>query len=85
NDISAINRQLTEKLPFIKDITDNRKQVLLNMAFNLGIYGLLKFRRMLNAMDCADYVEAGQQMLDSRWAEQVGDRAVELAHMMIEG
>ena len=62
-----------------------RAEVLINMAFNLGITGLLKFRRALDAVRVDDYEAAATHMLDSRWASQVGRRAVELARQMRTG
>lgn len=62
-----------------------RAEVLINMAFNMGVKGLLKFRRMLDAVRADDYDKAATHMLDSRWASQVGRRAVELARQMKTG
>ncbi|KKM88344.1 hypothetical protein LCGC14_1259720 [marine sediment metagenome] len=62
-----------------------RQSVILNMAFNMGVKGLLKFRNMLSAFEAKDYVTAALEMLDSKWAEQVGDRAIRLAYMMKDG
>ena len=57
------------------------KAVLVDMAFNLG-YRLGEFRRMFAALARKDYEEAAREMLDSRWARQVGGRARELAEIM---
>jgi lysozyme len=55
------------------------------MAFNLGINRLVKFRKMLEALGKQDYQAAADQMLDSLWVEQVGDRAKRLADLMRNG
>jgi lysozyme len=62
-----------------------RQAVLLNMAFNLGVGGLLGFKRALGAMRIEDYARAGTEMLDSTWARQVKGRAAELARQMMLG
>jgi len=62
-----------------------RQRVLLNMVFNLGEDGLRGFRNMWSAVDAADYEQAAHEMLDSRWAVQVGVRATRLADMMRTG
>ncbi|RRS07652.1 glycoside hydrolase [Pseudoalteromonas sp. J010] len=62
-----------------------RIAVLVNMAFNLGVTGLLNFRRMLQAVEKGDFETAALEMLDSRWAKQVPIRAQELAQQMICG
>jgi lysozyme len=55
------------------------------MGFNLGISRLLHFRRMLSALEQGDYQKAAVEMLDSKWARQVGKRATHLNHMMKTG
>lgn len=62
-----------------------RAEVLINMAFNMGVAALLKFRRVLDAVRADTYAAAATHMLDSRWASQVGRRAVELARQMKTG
>jgi len=62
-----------------------RQRVLLDMAFNLGISGLLKFKRTLKAIRAKQYEKAAEMMLDSRWATQVGQRAKRLSKMMATG
>lgn len=62
-----------------------RQTVLIDMAFNLGLGGLLKFKNFQKALERKDFTEASRQMLDSLWARQVGRRAVRLAKMMETG
>ena len=63
-------------------LSDNRQRVLTDMCFNLGIGGLKKFNKMNAMLMTGDYHEAAYQMLDSRWAAQVGKRAERLARAM---
>lgn len=60
----------------------HRKHVLYNMMFNLGYNRFLNFVKMLKAIKEQDYEQAAKEMLDSRWARQVGKRATELAEQM---
>lgn len=62
-----------------------REAVLLSMAYQMGVTGLLGFAKMLNALDRRDHVEASSQMLDSRWARQTPARAHRHAEMMRSG
>ena len=50
-----------------------------NMAYNLGVPRLMQFKRMWGALIVKNYAEAADEMLDSRWASQVGARAQRLA------
>lgn len=84
NDINAINFALVYQLNFTL-ISPVRQAVLSNMAFNLGVNGLLKFKNMLAAANSGDYELAAKEMLDSKWARQVGNRAIELSEQMRTG
>lgn len=76
---------LSKSLPYFQDLDSVRQGVLVNMAFNLGLSGLLRFQRMLSAVERGDYAGAAVEMLDSAWAGQVGGRARELARQMETG
>ncbi|USD30894.1 glycoside hydrolase family protein [Pseudoalteromonas sp. SCSIO 43201] len=62
-----------------------RLAVLVNMAFNLGLDGLIAFKKMIRHIENGNYELASIEMLDSRWAKQVPNRANELAQQMITG
>jgi len=62
-----------------------RKRVIINMIFNMGLSKVLKFKKMWRAVQAKDFPSAAKEMLDSKWARQVGNRAVRLARMMEEG
>jgi len=55
---------------------------LVNMIFNMGGPSFLGFRRMIAALKAFDYDTAAHEMLQSRWADQVGARALELSMRM---
>jgi lysozyme len=85
NDIAAVERELQRALPWVTKLDEVRQRVLLDMAFNLGIVGLLNFKRTLAAVQAGQYQQAATMMLDSRWAGQVGKRAERLSRMMATG
>lgn len=85
NDVDYFYKKLTKELPWVKNLDDARQNVLINMAFNLGINGLLGFKNTLELVRSGDYLIAGEEMLDSKWARQVGSRAVELSEQMRTG
>ncbi len=61
------------------------KSVLLKMCFNLGIGGLLEFNNTLAFIAAGDWERAANGMLASKWAKQVGRRAIELSELMRKG
>lgn len=81
-DIDAKIADLDANLPWWRGLSETRQRVLVNMCFNLGIGGLMKFKNTLSAMRDGRYADAALGMSNSKWARQVGDRAVRLAHMM---
>jgi len=85
NDISRVIGELERRIPAFASLNEVRRRVLIDMGFNLGSNRLMKFRRMLAALEAGDYAQAAVEMLDSRWARQVGNRAVSLKNMMETG
>ena len=63
----------------------DRQNVLMDMCFNLGTAGLLKFKAMLAAVEARDFDRAADEMLNSAWARQVRGRAQMLPAMMKTG
>ena len=55
------------------------------MAFNLGLSGLMSFKKMIAAIEVGDFETASYEMLNSKWANQVTNRAHELAEQMLTG
>lgn len=58
------------------------QRVLVNMAFNLGRTRLGRFKKMIKAVNEGNFTEAANQMVDSRWYNQVGNRSIELENWM---
>lgn len=85
HDVQRVSRELDQSLPWWRELSEVRRNVMVSMAFNLGITGLLGFREMLSAVEDGDYSGAARHMLGSRWAAQVGRRALELAYLMENG
>lgn len=81
NDLRPIKRELANHEWYTK-LSEVRRKVVLDMAFNLGIGGLFEFEKMIHAIKKDDYTQAALEMLDSLWADQVGKRAERLARMM---
>jgi lysozyme len=85
NDIAECVIDLSANLSWFGRLDEVRRDVLIDMCFNLGITRLLGFRRMLAACKNEDWTWAANEMLASKWAKQVGKRAYELADMMLTG
>lgn len=84
NDIGEVLANARECAWYL-DLNTQRQAVILDMAFNLGWAGLLKFTRFLEAVEAKLFAVAAAEMLNSGWAHQVGDRALEDAQIMDTG
>lgn len=82
NDIMKVLMALESHLLYWDEIPVVIQEVLINMAFQMGIQGLLGFRRTLGHIKDKNYVKASEEMLNSRWASQTPNRAKELAKIV---
>lgn len=71
--------------PWFHLLSEARREVIVNMVFNMGLPRVQGFKKMIAAIEAEDWEEASKQMLQSKWAVQVGDRARELAAQMKNG
>ena len=84
-DAAVFAAALDEEIPWWRRLNAPRQAVLLDMAFNMGAEGLLKFGNTLRAAREMRWKDARDGMLASKWAGQVGRRASELAEQMMTG
>lgn len=85
NDVDKKTEEVLRVLPWVKDLDEARQGVLVNMAFQLGMSGLLKFKTTLDLVKQGKYDMAATAMRDSLWAKQTPHRANRLAKQMITG
>ena len=86
DDIEAATADLHRELPWTKNLDEVRHAVLVDMAFNMGIYGLKLFKNTLAHVKEGMYHAAALNMLDSKWAKQVQKSRVDrLVGMMTTG
>jgi len=84
-DAIQAQRDAADLVPNWLMLSDVRQNVLSNMAFNLGKSRLMQFHDFLAAVNSSRFDDAAIEMLDSKWAEQVGHRATRLAQEMHSG
>ena len=85
NDIDLCVDELENNFTWYKNLSDARQRVLVNMCFNLGLTRLLGFKKFLAALEAEDWDRAAEEMLDSKWAVQVGPRSTRLRDLLLEG
>ena len=85
NDVSIVLSALHRNITFFNKLSTPRQAVLMNMSFQMGINGLLKFKKTLSLIEVGDYDAAADNMLKSLWAKQTPNRAAEMAEQMRTG
>jgi|TARA_R100000030_G_scaffold67700_1_gene51654 lysozyme len=84
-DVDIVCAELDKNMEWWRELNDTRQRVMANMCFNLGYPRLSKFKKFLAAVQEEDWETAAVEMMDSKWATQVGDRAVRLREKMLNG
>lgn len=85
NDIEKCKLMLDNMVRGFNKLDDERQYALVDMCFQLGINGLLKFKKMLKAIEVGDFEEANKQCLDSSYAKQTPSRANRIARLIKTG
>ena len=85
NDIEVVMSEVSVTFDWFFDLSEVRQRVVADMIFNMGLPRFKQFKKMIAALEEGDWSEAANQMMDSKWAQQVGLRAARLATMMETG
>ena len=83
--LESLEALLLSKFDWYPNLSQTRKDVILNMCYNLGIDGFSQFRNTIWLIQNSRFDEAGEEMLKSKWAKQVGNRAIFLSDKMKAG
>ena len=80
DDVARVTAQLAKALPWLQG--DNVQRAVGNMTFQMGLGGVLKFKKMLAALQAKDYTTARREALNSAWAKQTPQRAKRVTDLM---
>ncbi len=83
--VAGLIAQLDRAIPWWRGLSLPRQAVLLDMAYQMGLGGLLRFARALSAMEAGDWQAAHDAMLASAWDAQTPGRAQVEARIMLTG
>lgn len=73
------------KFRWFTELNQPRQDAIINLVFNLGLPRFLKFKKTIAYLQKHDYEGAATEMINSTWAKQVGERALELASIIVSG
>ena len=83
SDVAKFVSEAKILFPDLDELPDVAQQVIVNMAFNMGRPRLSKFKNFIAGVNDRDWTRAAEEMMDSRWATQVGDRAIRLRNQIL--
>ncbi len=78
NDVAIYMSEAKKVFPNLEQLPEEAQQVIVNMTFNMGAPRLAKFKKFIAGVNAGDWNTAAVEMMDSRWAKQVGNRAERL-------
>jgi lysozyme len=85
NRLKLAGAVMDDKIPWWRDLNGPRRAILLSMAYQMGVDGLLRFKRTLAAIREGDYAKGAKGMMASLWAQQTPGRARRHAQVMKRG
>lgn len=85
NEVAKQYEAIKSEIPWISKLDEPRRTILQAMAFQMGVAGLLAFRKTLQAVKVGDYVTAAKGIRASKWAQQTPGRAERMAKAMESG
>ena len=77
-DVKKYISESEKVFPNLQKLPEEAQQVIVNMCFNMGAPRLSKFKKFIAAVNDGNWSTAAIEMMDSRWAKQVGKRAERL-------
>ena len=82
-DVQKYISESKKVFPNLDDLPETAQQVIVNMCFNMGAPRLSQFKKFIAGVNKGDWPTAAIEMMDSRWANQVGDRATRLRNRIL--
>jgi lysozyme len=76
NDINSVIQKLDKQWPVWNTFPENAKTIIIDLVFNMGINTWLSFRKTRAYMELGEWEKAGKELLNSKYAQQVGRRAI---------
>ena len=83
--IDNVQHELDSALPWWRTMNDARQNALANMAFQLGLDKLLKFKKTLDLLKTGRWDASANEAMDSDWARQCPNRAKRVTDMIRKG
>lgn len=77
--VESIREEIGMRKPVFKTLNIDRQNTLIEMAYQMGVSGLMNFKKMWVAIEAKNFSLAHDEALVSKWAKQTPSRAVRVA------
>lgn len=77
--VASVASELLARLTWVASLSEPKQRALANMAYDLGIGGLITFTTFLDLVKSGQFDAAANDLLTTEWAKEVSDRAVRIA------
>lgn len=84
DEIAELGKKL-KPLDWFTNLNEDRRAIIVSMCYQLGLSGVMKFKKMIAAISSENWEEAAKQALDSKWAKQTPARAKRHAEVLRTG
>ena len=85
NDIQRVREELRDAYFWFGALSEARQDAMIDICFNLGLTRLRGFVKAFEAMSREQFDVAADEFMDSKWAKQVGMRALRVTEMIRDG
>ena len=80
--LDKLMNRIQKKFHWWRSAEEEAKNVVVEMCYQLGVSGFSKFKKTISHLENKRYGKASVEMLDSRWAKQTPNRAIELSNII---
>ena len=78
--LDLLIKRVNNRFSWVSDAPYEIQNVVYNMCYQMGVSGFSKFKKTIQYLSDKNYDKASKEMLDSRWARQTPNRAIELSN-----
>ena len=80
--LDKLIKRVHNRFSWVSNAPEPIQEVVYNMCYQMGVSGFSKFKKTIQYLADKNYDKASKEMLDSRWARQTPNRAIELSNIV---
>ena len=80
--LNLLIKRVNNRFSWVSKAPEPIQNVVYNMSYQMGVSGVARFKKTIQYLADSQYEKASKEMLDSRWARQTPNRAIELSNIV---